>query len=100
MIYSRSHFPRPGVNLWVMSAATSENGFHWKSARNDQPLLGFPAPKGNFDAADGRKSNNHSCHPTKIIIQDGRARVWYMGESNTNGTPPTVQHIGLMEAEL
>jgi predicted GH43/DUF377 family glycosyl hydrolase len=100
MIYSRSHFPSRGANLWVMSAATSENGFHWKSVNNDQPLLSFPAPTGSFDAADGRKSNNHSCHPTKIIIKDGRARVWYMGESNTNGTPPTVQHIGLMEAEL
>lgn len=100
MIYSRSHVPSRGVNLWAMSAATSENGFRWKSVKNDQPLLSFPAPKGSFDAADGRKSNNHSCHPTKIIIKDGRARVWYMGESNTNDTPPTVQHIGLMEAEL
>ena len=100
MIYSRSHFPRRGGNLWVMSAATSENGFDWKSVNNDRPLLSFPAPQGNFDAADGRKSNNHSCHPTKIIIKDGRARVWYMGESNTSGTPSTVQHIGLMEADL
>lgn len=101
MIYSRGLFPRRGVALWVMSAATSKNGFRWKSVNDGQPLLSFPSPTGRFDSADGVKSNNHSCHPTKIIINKGRARVWYMGESNTrNGERPTVQHIGLMEAKL
>ena len=101
MIYSRALLPGSGIALWVISAATSEDGFNWKSVNDNQPLLSFPAPEGSFDASDGRKSNNHSCHPTKLIIKDGRARVWYMGESNTdNGTPPTVQHLGLMEAEL
>ena len=101
MMYSRGLWPKRGGALWVLSAATSENGFDWTSVNAGQPVLSFPPPERRFDSADGRKSNNHSCHPTKIIIEDGRARVWYVGESNApNRKLPTVQHIGLMEAAL
>lgn len=81
--------------LWVISAATSRDGFNWNQVKDGNPLLSIAAPAGNFDSADGAVGNNHSVHPTKIIFTNGRARMWYVGEDNSAAHH---QRIGLMEA--
>jgi hypothetical protein len=78
-------------NEWKMYAATSDDGVRWKRLRNATPVLGLPR-KDNFGTA-GRGSN-HSVHPSQILIQGRKVRVWYTGEADSH------QRIGLMEAVL
>ena len=79
---------------WSTYAATSDDGIHWTQLHDGQPVLGAP-PAGNFDEA-GRGSN-FCVHPTKMLIQADKVRVWYGGEMSGG---PGYQRIGLMEASL
>ena len=79
---------------WSTYAATSDDGIHWTPVRSGQPVLG-PPPTGNFDEAG--RGRNFCVHPTKILIRDGNARVWYGGEMSGG---PGYQRIGLMQATL
>ena len=101
MLYNHGLRPASGGGLWLIHAATSRDGVQWQPAFEDKPLLG-PAPPDNFASADGKKGNNHSVHPTKMVLLAGRARVWYGGEANTprpgQKYPPC--RIGLMEARI
>ena len=88
-----------GGSLWTMFAATSGDGVHWASALGGRPVLG-PAPPGNFGSADGKTGNNHSVHPTKLVVLGDRVRVWYGAEGHKPlpgwKYPPSA--VGLMEA--
>jgi len=88
-----------GGSLWTMFAATSGDGIQWKPALGGKPVLG-PAPPGNFGSADGKKGNNHSVHPSKLIVIKDRLRIWYGAEGNTPlpGKTYAPSAIGLMEA--
>lgn len=90
-----------GGSLWTMFAATSRNGVRWKPALGGRPVLG-PAPPGNFGSADGKKGNNHSVHPSKLIVLEDRARAWYGAEGNKPlpGKTYAASAIGLMEAPI
>ena len=79
---------------WATYAATSGEGIHWIPTFKGQPALG-PPPAGNFGTAG--PGRNHSVHPSQILIQGPRIRVWYAAE---DGSPPHHQRIGLMEAAL
>lgn len=79
---------------WAMFAATSDDGIHWETANDSEPVLGPPS-NGNFATAG--KGMNHSVHPSQIIILGRQVRVWYGGE---DGSPPHYQRIGLMEARI
>lgn len=88
-----------GGSLWTMFAATSGDGIRWKPALRGRPVLG-PAPPDNFGSADGKKGNNHSVHPSKLIVLEDRIRVWYGAEGNKPlpGKTYAPSAIGLMEA--
>ena len=88
-----------GGSLWTMFAATSRNGIRWKPALGGRPVLG-PAPSGNFGSADGKKGNNHSVHPSKLIVLKDRVRIWYGAEGSKPlpGKTYAPSAIGLMEA--
>ena len=87
--------------LWSLFAATSSDGIQWDPAWDHRSVLG-PAPAGNFGSADGKKGNNHCTHPTKMILVDGRVRVWYGAEGHKPAPSHRWPHqaIGLMEAQL
>lgn len=87
-----------GGSLWTMFTATSRDGIRWKPAQGGRQVLG-PAPLGNFGSADGKKGNNHSVHPTKLIVLKDRVRVWYGAEGNKPlpGKTYAQSGIGLME---
>ncbi len=79
---------------WKMYAAVSDDGFHFKHVNDGRPVLG-PPPPGSFGTAGvGR---NHSVHPSQMLVDAGRVRVWFNAE---DGSPPHLQRIGLMEAAL
>lgn len=94
LAYTRILPANNGGSIWVTSAATSQDGFNWAPVSNGAPLLNVPAPANNFVSADGVATNNHSVHPSQIIVENGLAHMWYMGENSTG------QRIGLMEASL
>src|SRR5438552_10520242 len=59
---------------WATYAASSSDGIHWQPAFDGEPVLG-PPPAGNFGTAG--PGRNHSVHPSQILIQGRRVRVWY-----------------------
>lgn len=89
MLYNRN-FGRQ----WATYGATSIDGIHWVPAFEGQPVLG-PPPAGNFGTAG--QGRNHSVHPSQILVEGRRVRVWYAAE---DGSPPHHQRVGLMEATL
>ena len=101
MIYEHGMPGSAGGTIWAAFAATSDDGVNWQPACDDQPLLGV-APEGTFGTANGVKGNNHSVHPTQMIVDGKRVRVWYTGEANEPlpGAEWAPQRIGLMEAEI
>ena len=101
MIYQHCMPGSAGGRIWAAFAATSADGVNWQPAFDDQRLLG-PAPENNFGSANGAKGNNHSVHPTKMIVDGNRLRVWYYAEANEPlpGGEYAPQRIGLMEAEI
>ena len=88
-----------GGSLWTMFAATSRDGIRWKPALGGKPVLG-PAPPDNFGSANGKKGNNHSVHPSKLIVIKDRLRIWYGAEGHKplSGKQYAPSAIGLMEA--
>ncbi len=95
---------RPSANggtLWTMFVASSDDGVHWRPERDGKPVLG-PAAPGNFGAADGRVGNNHSVHPSKLIVQGDRVRIWYGAEGRQPPAGRKYAHsaVGLMEARV
>ena len=101
MIYDHGIPGSAGGTVWAAFAATSTDGINWQPAFDDQPLLG-PASEDNFGNANGVKGNNHSVHPTQMIVDGNRVRVWYTGEANEAlpGAKWAPQRIGLMEATI
>ena len=79
--------------------AESRDGIHWKPALGGKPVLG-PAPPDNFGSANGKKGNNHSVHPSKLIVIKDRLRIWYGAEGHkpSPGKQYAPSAIGLMEA--
>ena len=101
MYYNTIVEVKTGGSLWTMFAASSDDGIHWKPAREGRPILG-PAPAGNFGSANGKKGNNHSVHPTKLVVLRDRVRVWYAAEGNEAlpGRKHAASAVGLMEARI
>ena len=101
MVYNHGRPGEAGGTIWTAFAATSPDGINWQPALDDQPLLGA-APPGNFGSADGTKGNNHSVHPTKLIVAGNRVRIFYFAEVNQPmpGSTYAHQRIGLMEATI
>jgi predicted GH43/DUF377 family glycosyl hydrolase len=101
MIYNHDLAGKERGTIWAAFAATSADGIHWQPAFDDQPLLGA-APAGNFGTADGAHGNNHSVHPTKLIVTGDRVRIFYFAEVNEPmpGSTYAPQRIGLMEAAV
>ena len=101
MLYNHRVSTGRGGSLWKLFAATSPDGANWHPAHGGAPLLG-PAPPGNFGSADGVHGNNHSVHPTRLLIHGNRVRTWYFAEGNQpepgSSVPPN--RIGLMEARV
>lgn len=79
---------------WTLVQATSPDGLHWRPADDGRPVLGAAAA-GGFDAAG--KGQNHSVHPSGLVRDGDRVRLYYMAESPR---APFPQRIGLMEAAL
>jgi hypothetical protein len=77
---------------WTMVAARSDDGIAWRKVKDGAPVLEDAAP-GRFDAAG--EGQNHSVHPSDILWDGARLRVWYMAEAPV---APFPQRIGLMEA--
>jgi predicted GH43/DUF377 family glycosyl hydrolase len=83
MFYSRND-----GNVWRLHKATSNDGINWRWRGEVLPAA---LPKWFDDADIGQ---NHSVHPSQILLEGSRVRIWYTGESRTeNG----LQSIGLMQ---
>ena len=87
-------YSQPLAGRWTMVAATSPDGLSWTPVSGSAAILGG-APAANFDA--GGAGQNHSVHPSQLLVEGSRIRVWYAGEEPD---APFHQRIGLMEATV
>ena len=94
MLYNTKQSPFP--KRYTTYAATSDDGIHWTPAYGNKALLDTP-PEGNFayiSQPGAHPSLNHSVHPTKFLVRDGRIWVYYSAETDA---PRKRQRIGVME---